>query len=79
MDFGCPFSVRAYNNDKYFQIFTKNDTKFMHAYSMCTESNALINMNLLLDELHILKQYVLCYLDDGAPDLISESIKKAVE
>ena len=78
-DIKGPFSVPAYNKDKYFQIFTEKDTKFMHVYSMPTKSDALVNLNLLLDELHLLKQSVLCYHADGAPELISESIKKVLQ
>ena len=52
-----PFSVPAYNKDKYFQIFSEKETKFLHVYSMPTKSDALLNLN-LLDELHILKQSV---------------------
>ena len=51
----------------------------MHVYSMPTKSDALVNLNLLLDELHLLKQSVLCYHADGAPELISDSIKKVLQ
>ena len=78
-DIKGPFSVPGYNKDKYFQIFTEKDTKFMHVYSMPSKSDALSNLNSLLDELHLLKQSVICYHADGAPELISDSIKKVLQ
>ena len=37
--------VPACKKDKYFQIFTEKDTKFVQVYSMSTKSDALINLN----------------------------------
>ena len=43
-DIKGPFSITGYNKDKYIQLFTENDTKFMYGYSMSNKSGAEKNL-----------------------------------